>query len=121
MTGYHVNFGRWDDWKYPRPSAWDKDYHRKPHVEACNEAIEQYRDGLLTLAELIDHLSFEYAVAYTKGEDDPRYPVPAVADTTTVLILTCLDPKRRDLAWDGVWREDLPSVVYQIPIPRVTD
>lgn len=38
-----------------------------------------------------------------------NYPVPALADTATVLTLSHAGMQDwQRLAWDGIWREDLP-------------
>lgn len=43
----------------------------------------------------------------------PRYPVPALADTATVMCLTlgahCI--WEHDIAWDDIWQENIPDYV----------
>lgn len=48
---------------------------------------------------------------YLVGELKPNYPVPALADTAMVLTLGCICNHWDELAWDGIWRDELPEYV----------
>ena len=50
---------------------------------------------------------------YAIGVEPPRYPVPALADTATVLCLTLGSYNRigERIVWDGVWRDNVPDYV----------
>lgn len=40
-----------------------------------------------------------------------NYPVPALADTATVLCLGHIANQWQYLAWDAIWRDDLPEYI----------
>ena len=102
------------DWRYPHePCTWQPDYFNYPHVVQFNQTLEHWRDVLLTMSETLARMNASYCNGYQEGKEDPHYPVPALADTATVLILDSFK-KEGDLAWDGMWREELPSIVYRI-------
>jgi hypothetical protein len=50
---------------------------------------------------------------YMLGCEPPRYPVPALADTATVLLLGRYNGQwcgtDNGLAWDEIWRYDIPD------------
>lgn len=54
-----------------------------------------------------------HTVAYELGYLAPNYPMPAMADTNTVIHLFQLEPKtRRAAAWDFIWREDVTDIPF---------
>lgn len=52
---------------------------------------------------------------YVQGELPPNYPVPALADTATVLCLTNGAYNRAGcpVVWDEIWRDNVP---YYVPV-----
>lgn len=62
---------------------------------------------------LLPHVKRLHRFDYLVGDTKPNFPVPALADTNTVLALSYLAPRERGVyAWDQIWRDKVTTIPF---------